>query len=89
MNAVSKMPSVGQYCRAHGMSLKHFNEWKRTWCPLCSVRNSFLIRPENGAYRCLECGAKGNSLIKLHSELHRNTPEQAMVQLARMAEVQQ
>lgn len=87
MMAINKIPSVGQYCRANGMTLRHFNEWKKTDCPLCGVRSAFLIRPDSGAFKCRECGAHGNGLIKLHIELHGGTAVQARAALAKMAEV--
>lgn len=80
------LPTVGQYCRAIGLRLKHFNEWKKADCPFCAFKKAFLIRPLGGAYRCTECGAHGNGLIQLHMELHGINYGQAVDQLAALAE---
>ena len=87
---ISPPITVGQFCRANGMKLKHHNEWKKAdHCPLCGVKSGFFMRPDSGAFKCLRCGAKGNSLIQLHMQLHDVSEVQARAALARMAEVQQ
>lgn len=81
------LPTVGQYCRAIGVTLKHYNEWKKgDPCPFCRVKTGFLIRPDCGAFKCRECGAQGNGIIQLHMELHGINYGQALNQLAALAE---
>lgn len=91
MRSVSRcrQPTVGQYCRAIGLKLRHYNEWKRgDHCPFCGVKSGFLLRPDCGAFKCQQCCAKGNSLLELHRQLHGVSEVQARAALARMAEVQ-
>lgn len=86
---LNNTPTVGRYLQCLGIKLHHYNEWKKAVCPFCSVKKALLIRPMSGAFKCLQCGAKGNSLIKLHMSLHALTYRQAVDQQAAMAEVSQ
>lgn len=84
-----RLPTVGAYCRSIGLKLTHYAEWKRgKRCPFCESEKGFLIRCDSGAFKCHDCGAKGNGIIKLHMQLHGVSEVQARAELARMAEVQ-
>lgn len=83
----NKLPGVGQYFRAIGFNLNPIREpLKSADCPLCYFKDSFLVRPDSGAFRCTACGAHGNGLVQLHAQLHGITCEQAREQLAAWVE---
>lgn len=75
------LPSVGQYCRAIGMVLYHFTEWKQADCPCCGAPRALLIRPDSGAFKCRRCGIKGGNLVKLHMQITCIPYQQAIAEL--------
>lgn len=85
---VSKLPEARRYFMALGLTLKSIVEpLQVTDCPFCCFADGFILRPVTGAWRCTGCGAHGNGLIQLHSQLHCISLELAREQLAALAEV--
>lgn len=84
----SKMPELCRYFQALGMHVFTVREpLLASDCPFCFCKNSMLLSPESQAYRCTGCGSHGSGLVQLHAQLHQITPEQARIELERLAEV--
>lgn len=65
------LPSPGDYFRWQGLKLTGAGEWKSARCPFHSDTNpSLRVRIDNGAFRCMSCGAHGGDVLAFHMLRH-------------------
>ncbi len=82
----NKLPEPRRYFMALGLVLKPMIEpLQVTDCPFCRFADGFVLCPATGGWRCTGCGAHGNGIVKLHSQLHSISMGQAQEQLAALA----
>ena len=63
-------PSI-QYYQTQGIKLTGGGEWKNAICPFHQdTKPSLRINVENGAYRCMVCGARGGDVLAFHMHKH-------------------
>jgi DNA primase len=61
------LPVPTQYYREQGLKLVGGGEWKSAVCPFHNdTKPSLRIRLENGAFRCMACGAHGGDVLAFH-----------------------
>jgi DNA primase len=63
------LPNPAKYFREQGLKLAGGGEWKSALCPLHNdTKPSLRIRLENGAFRCMVCGAHGGDVLDFHMQ---------------------
>ena len=61
------LPSPGEYFKAQGLKLTGGGEWKNAVCPFHQdTHPSLRVRLDNGAFRCMVCGAHGGDVLAYH-----------------------
>lgn len=64
------LPSSLTYYPSQGITLKKISVWADAICPFHDDHKpSLRIKIENGAYRCMVCGAHGGDVLAFH--MHR------------------
>lgn len=66
------LPAPASYYTDHsGLRLIGHGRWRSAICPFHDdTRPSLRVNTENGAYRCMVCGAKGGDVLAFHRERH-------------------
>lgn len=63
------LPSPAEYYREQGLKLIGGGEWKSAVCPFHNdTKPSLRVRIENGAFRCMVCGAHGGDVLAFHMQ---------------------
>ena len=66
----SALPSAPEYFADAGIALKGRGAWRDAVCPFHDdTRPSLRVRVENGAFRCMACGAHGGDVLAFHRKL--------------------
>ena len=61
------LPSPVEYFNFIGMKLKGGGAWRDAICPFhADTKPSLRVRIENGAFRCMACGAHGGDVLAFH-----------------------
>jgi DNA primase len=67
----SLLPSPIKYYKTQNIDLKSRGEWCDAICPFHPDKKpSLRIKLENGAYRCMVCGAHGGDVLAFHRHKH-------------------
>lgn len=69
--ARSRLPDPAEYYRAQGLKLIGPGAWKSAICPFHKDSHpSLRVLIENGAFRCMACGASGGDVLAFHMKRH-------------------
>lgn len=64
-----KLPAPADYYAAQGLKLTGGSEWKDAVCLFHQdTKPSLRIRLDNGAFRCMVCGAHGGDVLAFHMQ---------------------
>ncbi len=67
----SLLPTPTEYYKTQSIELKGRGEWRDAICPFhADTKPSLRVKAENGAYRCMVCGARGGDVLAFHQHLH-------------------
>ena len=76
------LPSSITYYENQGINLKGSGAWRDAICPFHNdTKPSLRVKVENGAYRCMACGARGGDVLSFHMHKHGLSFIQAAMQL--------
>jgi len=65
------LPNPADYYHEQGLKLVGGGEWKSAVCPFHNdTKPSLRVRIENGAFRCMVCGAHGGDVLAFHMLRH-------------------
>lgn len=65
------LPTSITYYQKQGIQLKGSGAWRDAICPFhTDTKPSLRVNVENGAYRCMACGARGGDVLAFHMHLH-------------------
>ena len=82
------LPSSITYYETQGIKLKGSGTWRDAICPFhTDTKPSLRVRVENGAYRCMSCGARGGDILAFHMHKHGLGFIQAAKELGAWVEV--
>lgn len=77
-----KLPQVANYYHSQGIRYIGSGAWRRAKCPFHRDQGlHLLVRVENGAFRCLECQAKGGDVLAFHQQRYKLGFKAAALQL--------
>ena len=63
------LPIPSEYYKAQGLKVTGGGEWRNAICPFHDDNKpSLRIRLENGAFRCMACGAHGGDVLDFHRQ---------------------
>jgi DNA primase len=66
-----RLPNPADYFHEQGLKLVGGGEWKSAVCPFHNdTKPSLRVRIENGAFRCMVCGAHGGDVLAFHMLRH-------------------
>lgn len=69
---------VNYYSDRMGLRLIGCGRWRSAVCPFHDdTRPSLRVNIENGAFRCMVCGAKGGDVLAFHRQRHGLSFQQA------------
>lgn len=78
----SRLPAPAAYYQAQGLRLTGKGAWRDAICPFHEdTKPSLRVRIENGAFRCMVCGAHGGDVLAFHIQRHGLTFKAAAVAL--------
>ena len=67
----SRLPNPVEYFHSQGLTLLGRGEWRNTKCPFHDdTQPSLRVRLDNGAFRCMACGAHGGDVLTFHRLRH-------------------
>ncbi len=78
----SRLPDPAQYYAAQGLHLTGKGQWRNAICPFHEdTKPSLRVRPDNGAFCCMVCGAKGGDVLAFHIKRYELSFKAAAVAL--------
>lgn len=82
------LPAPVEYFNSQFISLKGHGAWRDAICPFHpDTRPSLRVRIDNGAYRCMVCGAGGGDVLAFHQHRYGLNFVDACKQLGAWVEV--
>lgn len=64
-----RLPDPADYFESQGLKLRGRGEWRSALCPFHEdTRPSMRVRVDDGAFRCLGCGAHGGDVLSFHMQ---------------------
>ena len=58
-----RLPDPVSFFEAEGLTLTGPGKWKTTRCDFHDGSDSMRVNSESGAWRCMNCGAKGGDVL--------------------------
>ena len=78
----TKLPKPDDYFNSQGLKLNGRGVWKDAICPFHNDNSpSLRVRSDNGAFRCMVCGAKGGDALAFHIQRYGMSFKEAAKQL--------
>jgi DNA primase len=78
-----KLPSAITYYETQNIKLKGTGAWRDAICPFHpDTKPSLRVKAENGAFRCMACGAHGGDVLAFHMQKHKLIFVEACKQLS-------
>lgn len=66
-----RLPDPPAYFEGAGLRLVGRGRWRSALCPFHDdTHPSLRVNAENGAFRCMACGAKGRDVLEFHRQRH-------------------
>ncbi len=65
-----RLPDPVSFFEAEGLTLTGPGKWKTTRCDFHGGSDSMRVNSESGAWRCMNCGAKGGDVLAYAMQRH-------------------
>ena len=65
-----RLPDPVSFFEAEGLTLTGPGKWKTTRCDFHDGSDSMRVNSESGAWRCMNCGAKGGDVLAYAMQRH-------------------
>lgn len=65
-----RLPDPVSYFESEGLKLTGPGKWKTTRCDFHDGSDSMRVNSESGAWRCMNCGAKGGDVLAYAMQRH-------------------
>lgn len=65
-----RLPDPVSYFESEGLTLTGPGKWKTTRCDFHGGSDSMRVNSESGAWRCMNCGAKGGDILAFAMQRH-------------------